>query len=531
MKYSRTQEKLLRGVFVSLLLLASATVSPHVSAQSDMRRETVAITYPLDQNVSVRFRGTTRLPRLTGEAKVRRSGRRGTRVELSLKNLPRAIEVGGVYSTFVLWAITPEGRADNLGEIKRSGSFIVNSKLDVTTPLQTFALIVTAEPHFLVRSPSRAVVLENLPPNNPGDATVDTVSVRYIGNTSDYLSNSRVPEIADADYVRTPTSLLGARQAINLARFAGAERDATAELKEATDQIEIAENAWRLKQPDEDVDAAARRATSLAMRAEEVAESRKAARQRREEIARRDDAVRDAERSADSANQEIANLRAALQREERARELSDRDLSNANQQVRELRTEVARLRDEMQAMRSESEDAKLKLARIEGERSAEVQRQEAQRRLEQQQQAAATLRQSLARYGTVRDTGRGITLVLPDNLWSGARAADLAPASSATVEPLAALFANYPDFQILIEVYSDSRGDMAALRQLTQARADALAGRLVTAGVENGRVQATGMGTDNPVASNSTPAGRTRNRRTEITLVPINASSASANER
>jgi outer membrane protein OmpA-like peptidoglycan-associated protein len=298
-------------------------------------------------------------------------------------------------------------------------------------------------------------------------------------------------------------------------------------LKEATDQMEIAESAWRLKQPDEEVDAAARRATSLAMRAEEVADSRKSARQRREEIARRDEAVRNAERSADSANEEIANLRAALQREERARELSDRDLSNANQQVRELRTEVARLRDEVQTLRSEGEDAKVKLARIEGERSAEVQRQEAQRRLEQQQQAAVALRQSLARYGTVRDTGRGITLVLPANLWASERAAELAPAASATVEPLAALFANNPDFQVLIEVYSDSRGDAAALRQLTQARADALAGRFVTAGVENGRVQATGMGTDNPVASNSTPAGRTRNRRTEITLIPLNASAAS----
>jgi outer membrane protein OmpA-like peptidoglycan-associated protein len=199
--------------------------------------------------------------------------------------------------------------------------------------------------------------------------------------------------------------------------------------------------------------------------------------------------------------------------------------------VRELRTEVARLRDEVQALRSEGEDAKLKLARIEGERSAEIQRQEAQRRLEQQQQSAVALRQSLARYGTVRDTGRGITLVLPANLWSGERAAELAPAASATVEPLAALFANNPDFQILIEVYSDSRGDGAALRQLTQERADALAGRFVTAGVENGRVQATGMGTDNPVASNSTPAGRLRNRRTEITLIPINASSASTDNR
>ncbi len=140
MKYSRSRKKMLGGVFASLLLLLATYVVP-VTAQSDMQRETVAITYPVDQNVSVRFRGTTRLPRLTGEAKVRRSGRRGTRVELSLKDLPRAIEVGGVYTTFVLWAISPEGRVDNLGEIKRGGSFIVNSKLDVTTPLQTFAMI------------------------------------------------------------------------------------------------------------------------------------------------------------------------------------------------------------------------------------------------------------------------------------------------------------------------------------------------------------------------------------------------------
>ncbi|MDQ1591909.1 MAG: hypothetical protein QOG71_2536, partial [Pyrinomonadaceae bacterium] len=184
------------------------------------------------------------------------------------------------------------------------------------------------------------------------------------------------------------------------------------------------------------------------------------------------------------------------------------------------------LREELQTVRAQSDDAKLKLARIEGERSAEIQRQEAQQRIAQQQQAAAALRQTLARYGTVRDTGRGITLVLPDNLWAGARGSELAPAASATVEPLAALFANNPDFQILIEVYSDSRGDVAALRQLTQERADALAGRFTAAGIENGRVQATGMGTDNPVASNSTPAGRLRNRRTEITLVAIQASSA-----
>src|SRR5919107_3613873 len=157
-------------------------------AQRDAERKTVAITYPLDETVTVKFRGTTLLPRLKGEAKVRRAGRRGTRVELSVDDLPRASELGGIYTTYVLWAISPEGRVDNLGEIKRSGSMIVDSKLDVTTPLQNFALIVTAEPHFLVRGPSRMVVLENLPPQNMSGADVATVNVQYMGNSSDYFN-------------------------------------------------------------------------------------------------------------------------------------------------------------------------------------------------------------------------------------------------------------------------------------------------------------------------------------------------------
>ncbi len=195
------------NICLSLLvgcLISGGTLA--VLAQSDLKRETVAVTYSLDQSLTLNFRGTTRLPRLSGEAKVKRTGRRNTRVEMEIKNLPRAIELGGVYTTFVLWAISPEGRADNLGEIKRSGSGFVNTKIDVTTTLQTFALIVTGEPHFLVNSPSRMVVLENLPPRNPGDAEVATVPVQYLGNSSDYFNDTRVPDLAGRDICRAPAA-------------------------------------------------------------------------------------------------------------------------------------------------------------------------------------------------------------------------------------------------------------------------------------------------------------------------------------
>ncbi len=512
--------------FAALLLVALFISAPAVLAQGDLPRESVAITYPLDQSVTVKFRGTTLLPRLKGEAKVRRAGRRGTRVELSVEDLPRANELGGVYTTYILWAVSPEGRVDNLGEIKRGGSFLVNSKLDVTTPLQTFALMVTAEPHFLVRGPSRMVVLENLPPQRLGDADVATVNVQYLGNTSDYFNDARVPDIADADYRKTPVSLLGARQAINLARYTGAGRDARDELQEAEAQLELAENAWRLKQPEAEIDATARRATSLGVRAEEAAETRKAARQRRDEIARRDAAVRTAEDNAATATQQIAELRTALDREQRARELAERDAANATQQLRDLRTEVARLRDELQTVRSEGEEAKVKLARIEGERAAEDARRAGEQRAEQLRANAASLKQTLARYGTVRETSRGLVLTLPESLWTNARGTDLSASAAAKLEPLAALLANNPDYQIVIEAYTDNRGDEASLQQLTEDRARVLADRFISAGVDGTRIQASGMGANNPLAPNTKPNTRARNRRTEITLSAGSPSSA-----
>ena len=523
MKSSGSPFRAAAAVIFALALSASAF------AQSDDRRETVAVTYPPDQTVSLRFRGTTRLPRLSGSAKVKRTGRRNTRVELSVDNLPRAYELGSVYTTYVLWAISPEGRADSLAEIKRSGSSFINSKVDVTTTLETFALIVTAEPHFMVRSPSRMVVLENLPPRDPNGATVATVPVRYLGNSSDYFRDPRIPDLADRDLLRTPTSLLGARQAVNLARYAGAERDAPEDLRQAEVSLEDAENSWRLGQPEEDVDVKARAAIRLGVKAEESAEIHGAARKRREEIATRDNAVREAEENAAEAGKQIDDLRERLRREESAREMAERDAANANQQLRDLRTENARLRDELDSVRSEGDAAKLKLARMEGERAAEQARVEAGQRAAEQREALNSLKASLARFGAVKETAQGLVLVLSDTLCSGARAAELTPkAVATTVDPLAALLANNPDLRVRIEAYADARGDEGALQKLTQDRAEALAGRLVSAGVDGARIQANGMGAANPVAANTTPAGRSRNRRIEITLTPTASAPDSA---
>jgi len=508
-------------------LSACLLVASLVIAQQDVERKTVAITYPLDETVTVKFRGTTLLPRLKGEAKVKRAGRRGTRVELSVEDLPRASELGGIYTTYVLWAISPDGHVDNLGEIKRGGSVFVDSKIDVTTPLQTFALILTAEPHFLMKVPSRMVVMENLPPQKPNGSQVETVDVRYIGNSSDYFRTARVPEIADADYRQTPVSLLGARQAISLAKYAGASSDAPNELQTAEDHLQAAEKAWRMNQSVAEIDLEARKATSAGQHAEEVAAARKAARINREEIRRRDEAVRSAEESAESSQREVARLRAALDKETRARELAERDAGTANDQLREKRVEIAQLRDEVATLRAESDAAKLKLARLEGEKQAETARVEAEQRATERRAAEANLKATLAKYGSLKETATGFRLVLPETIWTNTRAATLSAASSAKLEPLAALLASNPDYQILIEAYTDSKGNEVALQQLTQERARVLSDRFQTAGVDAMRIQANGMGASNPLAPNTTVAGQKKNRRVEITFTsPVGRTAA-----
>src|SRR5712664_4570024 len=394
----------LRAAFAILALLA--TFAAGAQAQNDLRRSTVAITYPLDQTIEVAFHGTTRLPRLKGAARVRRQGRRGTRVELNLNNLPRAYELGGVYTTYVLWAISPDGHVDNLGEIKRSGSGLVDSKIDVTTPLQTFALVVTAEPHFLVHSPSRMVVMENMAPANIRDAQLETSRIQYIGNASDYFRDASVPQIAESDFRDIPVVLLGARQAVNLARYAGAERDAPTELRAAQADLAQAEAALRMRQSDREIDILARQAISSGAKAEDMALVRRASRERREEIERRDLAVRSAEESTATANQEISRLKSELDNERHARDLTERDALNANEKLRDARTEIARLHEEMQTVRAESEDAKIRLARLEGEKQAEDARRSSEKRAADQRAAFENLKQALTKFVTVRDSNR-----------------------------------------------------------------------------------------------------------------------------
>ena len=515
---------------LSAVLLISA-VSFAVFGQTDAPRKTVAITYPLGDEIVVAFRGTTRFPRLSGSAKVKRMNKTGTRVSLTLDNVPRPYELGGAYTTFVLWAITPEGKVDNLGEIKRrTGTWLFNTKIEVTTPFQTFALIVTAEPHFLVSVPSKAVILENLPPSGVNSS----LSIQYFGNSSDYLRDERVPEIAETDYIKTPVSLLGARQALNLAKFAGAARDAGVEYDYARQALKQAEDAWRDKRDDAEVDTLARQATAAGVRAEEVAGVRKAAREKRDEKTRADAEIEKAENKTENAEREITSLKAELQNETRNRELAERDNENYTKQIADLRAEIQRLRDELSQVRQESEDAKVQLARIEGEKQVVVKQQAEQEKQRQEEDRQRLLNEKVMRlnanipyllnnlkpYGTTRQTARGATVTLAENYWSGLQVSSFSATANAKIDRLTQILLNNPDYKIIIESHTDDKGDAAVLLTLTEERAQAIADKLVAAGIPTAKIEIHGYGGTIPLSNAKTAAGRAKNRRTEITLIP-----------
>lgn len=506
---------------LTALFLTVFALSFTAFAQVDVPRRTTSITYPLDETVVVQFRGTTRFPRMKGEARIKRTSRNGTEIELSVSKMPRPFELGRGFATYVLWAVSPDGQADNLGEIKRRGFWEFDSKISVTTPLQNFALIITAEPHFLVKSPSQEIMLENLSPVALSGRRIETTpAIQYFGNSSDFFRDSRTPEIAEIDYSKTPSTLLQARQAVALAKFAGAERDAAEELREAETLYNSAQEAWKAGRKEEEVDITARRAVSSAVKAENTAVVRKQAREKRNEQARNDAEIRQAESRFADAQSEIAELKRQLADETRARELAQRDVENFTTQLREVRAENQRLSQELGRVKVEADNAKARIDQMEQATRQADEERERQSKLQAIQANEAALIASLKRFGTVTKTERGIVLTLAETYWSAPRAATFAPIANPRLTSLGEVLASNPDYKVQIESHTDATGDPTELESLTTQRSRAIAERLSQLGVSETRIEPRGLGASLPVAPNTTNAQKAKNRRVQMILVP-----------
>src|SRR5215218_5326487 len=226
-----------------LALLVALTINTIANAQAggDVRRRTIAITYLRDP-VQVDFGATTLRPQAKGEATVERWRKRNeTEIDITVENLIPAFNYGADYTTYVLWAITPAGQVDNLGEFRLSGS---SARLKAATPHQTFAMIITAEPHYLVKLPSRMVVLENLAPTSK-NVSVQASEVYFTGDSGAFYRDTTVPALAERDYNKTPMELLQARRAVQIAKLADAERHDPDDYLKAVNLLSQAEGAFR----------------------------------------------------------------------------------------------------------------------------------------------------------------------------------------------------------------------------------------------------------------------------------------------
>lgn len=477
-------------------------------------------------STTVDFKGTDLMPSITGHAKIDgKAGRLAIDADIDHVGPPSAI--GPQYLTYVLWAVTPEGRAVNLGEVLPNGNG--RDKLSVTTDLQAFGLIVTAEPYFAVTHPSDKVVAQNVIPvgvkgfEEPIDAKFDVLEGR------EYIVDVPPDQLPSAQaQPNVPLDLLEARNAVAIAKAAGAEQYAGDSVQKAEDMLERAEDYYQRKQGRTPIGTAARGATQMAEDARVLTLRKKES--EREEAARRAaaEAQAKAEADAESAKRDAEQAQAQANEDARKRAEAEQARAQAEQQQAALQAQQEQAEAQL-AARNAADDAQRKyqdaqnqLVQAEQERQqAELQSQQAQQQAQQavqeKEQMRARLREQLNQVLQTRDTARGLIVSMPDVLFDFNKYT-LKPEARERLAKISGIVEAYPGLKLQVEGHTDSIGSDEYNVQLSEKRADSVRAYLVSNGVRPDSVSAEGFGKSDPVADNSTAAGRKLNRRVDMVV-------------
>jgi outer membrane protein OmpA-like peptidoglycan-associated protein len=448
-------------------------------------------------STDVDFRGTDLMPEVKGHAKVEGKGGRLT-INAELEHLQPVRMFGGQYLTYVLWAITPDGRAVNLGEVVPGGNG--KDKIDVTTDLQAFGMIVTAEPYYAVTHPSNKVIAENIiKPGTKGfeepiEAKFDVLEGQQytIDVPVDQLPSSRASE-------KVPLDLLEARNAVVIAKAAGAQQYAPDSLTKAEDMLQRAEDYYQRKQGRTPIGTAARGATQMAEDARVLTLRR--IEQAKIDADRRAHEEAQAKAEADAAAAQQQAIQAQAQSDEDARRRAEAERAQADAQA----AQAAALAQQQQAQAAAA-------AAQQAASLADQQRQEA---IQQKEAMRSRLLAQLNQVLQTRDTARGLIVSMPDVLFAFNKY-ELKPEARERLAKISGIVLAYPDLKLQIEGYTDSIGSDEYNQTLSDKRAEAVRDYLVSQGVSMNNVSAQGMGKSDPVADNSTAAGRQLNRRVEM---------------
>ena len=473
-----------------------ATIDPittfHVTV---VEHTTMAVNYHFRSgSTKVDLQATDLMPGAKGTAKVESHlGRINLHVQANRLDSPQ--KFGTEYLTYVLWAITPEGRASNLGEIVPGDD---DRKLDVTTDLQAFGLVVTAEPYFGVTQPSDVVVLENrVRPDTVGateyiEAKYELVGRgQYIPRRSEYA-----PLVLDP---KTPLYLEQARNAVRIAQLSGGEKYASESFAKAAKLLQQAEDYQARRKPQQKPIATVARE---AVQASEDARLISVRRRHEEELANERQAGADREAKANNETQR------ANDETQRANAAADAQSDAANKARNDA--EAARLAQ----AKAESDSAQSKL---DAANAAALAQQQAAKAEAEKAELRAKLLQQLNAVLETRDTSRGLIVNMSDVLFETDKYALRAVARERLAKIAGIVLAN-PDLHLVAEGHTDSVGTEAYNQQLSEQRAGSVRDYLVQQGIPSASVTSQGFGKSQPVASNDNAAGRQQNRRVELVV-------------
>jgi outer membrane protein OmpA-like peptidoglycan-associated protein len=476
----------------------------------------------------VDFAGTDLMPQARGQAKVE-SKKGYIEIEVEFANLDKPTSFGNEYLTYILWAISPEGRAVNLGEILVGGNH--RSKVDVTTDLQAFALVVTAEPYYAVRQPSNVVVLENVVREDT-KGTTEAMHTKYeLLERGGYIPTGYKfdPVILNG---RLPLEFFEARNALRIAQSEGAEtytRDSYQHASRLMDQVD--QDAINKHTDRKAMIGVAREVVETAEDAREITVKRIDMVRLEDERQAAADAQAQTQAQAEDATRQKEQAQSDQARAERARSRAESDTARAQLATAQAESDTARAQADATRAQSDADRAKSDMANNQAasadalsaaQADAEQSRLAAQQAQASAQQADADkaamrvrLSEQLNKILQTRDSARGLIVSMSDVLFDTGKYS-LKPGAREKLAKVAGILLAYPGLNIEVGGYTDNVGGDQMNQTLSENRARSVRDYLVQQGVAMNSVTARGFGNTLAVASNDSAAGRQQNRRVEL---------------
>jgi outer membrane protein OmpA-like peptidoglycan-associated protein len=476
--------------------------------RATVTRTVEAVNYEHKQgSTKVGFAGTSLMPMADGWARVE-SKRGNLEINAEFGSLQKPETFGGEYLTYILWAISPEGRAVNLGEVLVGGND--RSKIRATTDLQAFALIVTAEPYYAVREPSNAVVLENVVREDTR-GTAEPVQARYeLMERGGYLPTGYKfdPVVLNA---KLPLEFFEARNAVRIAKSEGAEEYAADSYRHATDLMSTADSeATTRGSSQHELIATSREAVQTAEDARAIA------------VKKLDEAHLNSERQASAdaqtaaqAQTDAANAQNAQAQADAAKAQAQTDAANA--QSTQAQADAAKAQADLAAGQAASAAA-VTAAQADADTAnanAQAAQQAAQSATNDKAAMRAQLTQQLNAVLQTRDTARGVIVNMSDVLFDTGKFS-LSSGAREKLAKVAGILVSFPGLAIEVGGYTDNVGSDDMNQKLSENRADAVRDYLVKQGVL--QISAVGYGNTAPVAANDNATGRQQNRRVELVV-------------